>query len=219
MKVWVFSSSKHVQEAVCSVKQTLKGKELKFPSKALTSLKSGYRSEIDVSEDLGPQEASYYQSLIGILRWMLESGQVDMCIKVAMMSSHLVLLHKGHLEQACHIFGYLRIHHNAEIPFDHTEPDVDLSKFVEQDWGKTLYGNIYEQCLEDMSSLCGIGMKIMVLVDSNHSEESMTRMSTTEFFVFLNQSLIYWLSKKQISCETSTFDSKINKLKHVIEYV
>ena len=41
-----------------------------------------YRQDNDISEELGPQEASYYQSLIWILRWIVELGRVDICVEV-----------------------------------------------------------------------------------------------------------------------------------------
>ena len=50
-------------------------------------------------------DAAYYQSLIGILRWIVELGRVDVCLEVSMMSSHLALPREGHLEQVLHIFA------------------------------------------------------------------------------------------------------------------
>ena len=36
-----------------------------------------YQPEIDVSPELNAVDAAYYQSLIGVVRWMVELGQVD----------------------------------------------------------------------------------------------------------------------------------------------
>ena len=71
-----------------------------------------YQPDIDISEELGPQEASYDQSLIGILRWILELGCVDIFVEVLMMSSHLALTRRGHIGQVIHKFGYIKKHHN-----------------------------------------------------------------------------------------------------------
>ena len=35
-----------------------------------------YHPDIDVSNELGPQEAAYYQSIIGIICWIVELGYV-----------------------------------------------------------------------------------------------------------------------------------------------
>ena len=49
-------------------------KGYKLPKRAKNPIESGYCPELDVSPCLGPDEASYYQSLIGVMRWMIEIG-------------------------------------------------------------------------------------------------------------------------------------------------
>ena len=46
-----------------------------------------------------------------------------------------------------------------------------------------------------------------------------TRRSRTGFIVFLNGAPIYWSSKKQTSCETSTFGSEFVAMKQATEYI
>ena len=46
---------------------------------------------MDVNEELGAEDVSYFQSLIGILKWMVELGRVDITYEVSMLSSHLTL--------------------------------------------------------------------------------------------------------------------------------
>ena len=64
-------------------------------------------------KELGSRHASYYQSLIGMLRWIVELGRVDICLEVLMMSSHMAMPREGHLEQVFHIFAYLKKFHQA----------------------------------------------------------------------------------------------------------
>ena len=59
-------------------------------------------------------ESVYYQSLIEVLRWALELGRVDICLEVSMMSSHVLMIRIGHLEQVLHIFSCLERNHNTE---------------------------------------------------------------------------------------------------------
>ena len=82
-----------------------------MPNKADTPLTTTYRPELDVSSELNVADAAYYQSLIEILRWMVELGRVDVCLEVSMMSSHLALPREGHLEHVLHIFAYLKKYH------------------------------------------------------------------------------------------------------------
>ena len=61
---------------------------------------NGYQPKLDVSTELNPRDASQYQSLIGILRWIVELGRVDICCEMSMLSSHLAMPREGHLEQS-----------------------------------------------------------------------------------------------------------------------
>ncbi len=79
---WAFGSSQYVQAAVENVKAWLAKSGRRLPKRAEAPFKSGYRPEIDVSRELAGEEASYYQSLIGILRWMVELGRVDICLEL-----------------------------------------------------------------------------------------------------------------------------------------
>jgi hypothetical protein len=117
------------------------------------------------------------------------------------------------------MFGYLKKHHNAEMPFDPSEPDIDMSQFERQDWSQSIYGDVTEELPSNMPEPRGLGFKMVVNVDSDHAGESLTRRSRTGFAVFLNKAPIYWLSKKQLSCETSTFGSEFTAMKQAVEYV
>ena len=62
-----------------------------LPAKDDTPLKKSYRPELYVSPDIKPYEVVYLQSLIGILRWIVELGRIDICLEVSTISSHLAL--------------------------------------------------------------------------------------------------------------------------------
>ena len=63
--------------------------------------------------------------LIGILRCIIELGRVDICLELSMISSHMALPSKGHLEKVLHIFSYFNKHHNDELVFDTSDSVVD----------------------------------------------------------------------------------------------
>ncbi|KAL7478074.1 hypothetical protein ACHAWX_000108, partial [Stephanocyclus meneghinianus] len=77
--------------AVRNVEEYLQKKGEKLVVKAPTPLSNGYRPEIDLSPELEELDTAYYHSLIGVLRWIVEIGRVDISIEVSMMSSHLAL--------------------------------------------------------------------------------------------------------------------------------
>jgi hypothetical protein len=56
-----------------------------------------------MSSKLGPEQVPYFQSVIGMLRWVVEIGRVDIITEVSMLSSHLAMPREGHLEEVFHI--------------------------------------------------------------------------------------------------------------------
>ncbi len=96
MKAWAFGSSQYVQSAVKNVYEHLAKLGMKSPCKAPNPPTFDYCPEIDVSQELGEDDASYYQTLIGVLRWIVELGQIDIDCEVSMVSSHMALPREGH---------------------------------------------------------------------------------------------------------------------------
>ena len=77
VNAWAFNSSQYVQKAVKNVEAYLNSearKHWKMPNKADTPLTTSYRPESDILRVLNVDDAAYYQSLIGILRWIVELG-------------------------------------------------------------------------------------------------------------------------------------------------
>jgi hypothetical protein len=70
-------------------------------------MSSGYPSELDYTPFL-VDNAVYYMELIGILCWIMELGHIDIMVAVYLLSSNSMQLWMGHLDQAFHIFGYLK---------------------------------------------------------------------------------------------------------------
>lgn len=78
-----------------------------------------------MAAELDSKMAFYYQSLIGILRWMVELGQADITAEVFMMASCMALPRQDHLEPLYHIFAYLKSKHNSQMIFDPSYPQID----------------------------------------------------------------------------------------------
>ena len=224
VEAWAFGSSQYCQNAVKGVKAWLskgENQRWKMPKNANTPMRTIYRPELDISKELTPELGAYYQSLIGILRWMVEIGRVDICLEVSMMSSHLAMPREGHLEQLFHIFSYLSSHHNSELVFDPTEPDIDMNKFQQHDWTTSEFGHIIGK--EVVPSTCpqsrGLGFTMSAMVDADHAGDTISRRSRTGFLVYINSALVYWHSKKQTSVESSSFGSEFCAMKNLCEYL
>ena len=221
---WAFSSSQYVQTAVKNVEAYLdsqENKRWKMPSKADTPLTTTYRPELDVSRELNEVDAAYYQSLIGILRWMVELGRVDVCLEVSMMSSHLALPREGHLEQVLHIFAYLKKYHNTELVYDPSDPVVDENDFERRDWASSEFGHVEgkEEFPANMPEPRGHGFIMRAKVDADHASDTVSRRSRTGLLIYLNCALVYWWSKKQTSVESSSFGSEFVAMKQCCEYI
>jgi hypothetical protein len=217
---WGQSSAKYVQEAVRNAADYLRtnfgGRTL--PKRATAPWPTNYRAETDESPELNHHLASYYQSQVGVLHWMVELGRIDMITEVSLLASHMALPREGHLDAIFHLYGYLNNKSNARIVFDPTYPDVDMSIFQEHEW-KSVYGNVQEPIPLDKPEPRGKEVDIRLYVDSDHAGDERTRRSRTGFFVFLNSALIQWLSRRQPTIETSVFGAEFVAMKHGMETV
>ena len=107
-KCWTLSSEKYIKTAVANVEEKLSKSGLRLPSKCTTPFVSGYHPSEDTSLELNTKGIRYFQELIGVLRWAIELGRVDILLEVSLLSTHLALPRTGHLQQVYHIFGYLK---------------------------------------------------------------------------------------------------------------
>ena len=138
-----------------------------------------------------------------------------------MMSSHLALPREGHIEQVFQIFAYLKKYHNTEMVYDPTEPEIDRASFELRDWTSSEFGHLQgkEIMPPTMPEPRGRGFVMSAKVDADHAADTVTRRSRTGFIVYLNCAMIYWSSKKQASCESSSFGSEFCAMKNCCEYI
>jgi hypothetical protein len=190
-------SSKYVQYAVQNVQYHLAELpgDQKLLKKASGPFSGGYKPEIDNSPELDPTRANFYQSQIGILRWCVELGRIDIIAEVSMLSTYLCLPRECHLEAVFHMFAYLGIHHNAIVVFDPTYPSVDMGTFIKTNW-KSMYGDVKEIIPSDAPVYGGKEVDLRLVVDSDHTGEQFARCSSTGFVIYLNMASIVWFSKR-----------------------
>ena len=210
-----------MQAAVSNVSSYLKERNLALPKRASAPFRGDYRPEIDFTPELNPTEAAYFQSLIGVLRWIVELGRVDITCEVSELASMMAMPREGHLDQVYHVFAYLKNKHNAELVLDPTPPKINAEDFPVEDWSHTVYSDAIEPIpdIDEIPEPRGMGFTIRAYVDADHAGNQVTRRSHTGFVIFLNNSPIYWLSKRQTGVETSSFGSEFMAMKHCCEYL
>ena len=108
IKCWTLSLEKYLKTAVTNVEEKLVQLNLRLPSKCTTPFASGYHPLEDTTKELDAEGTRYYQELIGVLRWAIELGRVDILLEILLLSLHLALPRMGHLQQLYHVFGYLK---------------------------------------------------------------------------------------------------------------
>ncbi len=123
------------------------------------------------------------------------------------------------VKEIYHIFVYLKAHLNTEMVFDPTPVTPDMTLFERQDWSYSPYGceELNEELPSNMPKSLGPSTTMQVFVDADHAGDLITQCSQTGLIVFLNGAPIYWSSKKQTYCETSTSGSKFVAMKQATE--
>ncbi len=89
---WALSPSKYVNQAVRNCEKHLKTHfdgRFSLPKRADNPFSMTYEPELDDSTPLDPDAASYFQTTIGVMRWMVEIGRIDIAMEVSLLSSHL----------------------------------------------------------------------------------------------------------------------------------
>ena len=101
-------STTHIHEAVkmeslFKVNYTV----YRMPKRAENPFGMGHDLSMSVSSEISPDAASYFQSIIGNFRWMVELGRIDINTGLSLLSSHFALPREGHLEAAVHRMAYI----------------------------------------------------------------------------------------------------------------
>jgi hypothetical protein len=131
------SPSKYVQASVDAVTKyltNLGNTRWSMPKKAANPFPGDYEPELDTTPTPNPELSLWYASLIEMLRWMGEIGQVDIITEVSKMASHMASPWEGHLDALMHILGFLRINHYSWMVYDPLYPTIDMNVFKPNNW-------------------------------------------------------------------------------------
>ena len=221
--VWSTSPRDYVKNAVENVKQMLAEEGMQLRPKVKNCFPTGYKPELDVSDECTPEQVQRFQQLIGVLRWAVELGRIDIFLEVSLLSQHQASPRVGHLEMLYHIFAYLQSHKGnsglGRIRCDPTMPVVDESAFNhDADW-TDFYGNVEEELPAKMPKPKGNPVRISVFVDANHAGNVVTRRSHTGIIIFVNNAPVIFYSKRQNTVEAATFGSEFVALRIAKELV
>ena len=112
-----------------------------MPEKAENPFKMGYDPELDISPELDSNAASHYQTIIGILRWMIKLQRIYIITNMSLLTSHVALPREGHLEAAIDGMAHFSQSYILRLVNDPSYPEKDHNVLKECDWSE-LYRNI-----------------------------------------------------------------------------
>jgi hypothetical protein len=85
-KHWGHSSEEYVKQAIANVEEELLTHGRRLSGRYSTPMSSNYRPELDYTPLLQDTAANYYMELIGILRWIVKLGRIDIMVDVFMLT-------------------------------------------------------------------------------------------------------------------------------------
>ena len=215
---WAISPDDYLRAVLEDVEEDLRKKGLKLRGKAFRPYDSNYLPEMDVTRELNDAETAKFQGYIGIFRWLIELGRMDILTEVSKLSSHQALPRQGHLEACYAIFAYLRRHPNTSTLCHPARIDIKESRFAAANW-TDFYGDVEEELPPDMPEPLGEPMKIVAYVDSDHAGNLVTRRSQTGFIIWCNNTPVLWYSKRQNTVEASTFGAEFIAMRSCLEAI
>ena len=109
---WSMSADIHVKKSLQFVEAKLK--EENFRWKPLNKTvdhpfySQFYFPELAMNEDCNNDKVQFYQSLVGIMRWLYEIGRIDILTETLLLLTFVSAPRVRHLHQTLHVFKYTK---------------------------------------------------------------------------------------------------------------
>ena len=205
------------------VRKMIQNYEIMFnekPKEFSSPLDEKDHPELDLTDELDPDDTKRYQSLIGALQWLITLGRFDISVSVATMGSFRAAPRQGHLERLKRIFGYIKKYPDGAIRFRTGVPDHEsYTPPLNNDWAQSQYGNAPEELPPDMPPPRGKLMRTTTYADASLMHDLVTGRSMSGILHFINQTPIQWFSKKQNTVETATYGSEFMVARQATEQI
>ena len=224
--IWLLSPNGYTREFLRVSEKIISGLGLKLPLKGKHPFSNiQYRPEEDVTDFCNELQIQAYQQIIGMLRWMVELGRVDILYETTVLSSCMISPRIGHLKQLINIVSYLKNHDRSTLIMDPHRLDIQWTGSDEDhpEKRRAIMKTIYRDAIEDLPSNApecrGKEVELSAYCDSDHAGDRSNRRSHTGILIFGNMAPISWFSKKQNTIESSTFGAEYVALRITIEKI
>ena len=210
---WTQDGVKHALSArtyienVTTRMETLFGHELRIFK---TPMDHEYHPELDDSELVTPRDASQYRAMVGCANWLITLGRFDINYATQALSRYSMAPRIGHFRAMQGILGYLKKFPKGRIIVDGHHRDWSLHPDPDPlaNWGE-YYPDAVKEHPPNQPPRKGNSVRITAYVDADHAHDQMTRRSVTGIILFVNNTPVKWLSKRQKTVETSTYGSEL----------
>ena len=224
--IWLLSPNKYTRDFLKIAEKIVNDLGMKIPLKGNHPFSNvQYKPELDSSDFCNADQIQAYQQIVGMLRWMIELGRVDILFETTIMSSFMVSPRTGHLKQLIHIIAYIRKHDRSTLMMDPGTLDIHFKGNDEDhpDRKREIMRTIYRDAVEEIPPNApeprGKEVQMNVFCDSDHAGDRISRRSHTGILFFINMAPVAWFSKKQNTIESSTFGSEYVALRIAIEKI
>jgi len=173
---WSLSCHDYLSNAIKQVQEELAQKDLSLKEfgTGLRPYPASYRPEMDVTPTLDEMGTNRFQQLIGILRWSIELGRIDILTEVSCLSQHLAEPRDVHLVAVYKIFKYLEVclkKDKGRVVF------IGKFKFVDNvmfnDINREEWDQFYKDAEEELPirgpEPLGNPVRLSAYVDANHA--------------------------------------------------
>jgi len=115
----------------------------------------------------------------------------------------------GHLNAMKRVFGYLKKFSKGRLIVDTSFPDHSAHATNDFETWSEFYPDAAKELPPNMPIPHGRPARITCFVDANHAHDVVTRRSITGVLLFINNTPVKWISKRQTTVETSTYGSEL----------
>ena len=160
--------------------------------------------------------------MIGCLRWAIKLGRADIATEVSLLSRHLDLPCRGHLDQCFNIYAYIKQQHYSKLlmnpDYMNVEDHYPNSFNYKAEWFE-FYGDDKEDIPKNLPRALVKGVEVTAWVHADHAGYKLTRRSHTRLLIFVYSAPIVWYSKRQATIESYTFGPGVVAIRKCLELV
>ena len=202
-----FSAKTYIRNCIPKLASMI-GKE-RF-KKYSTPFSDVYHPELDTSDLCDAARTSMYKSLIGSANWIVTLGRFDIAYAVSTLSRYCMAPREGHFQAMERVMGYLAQYDGGKLIVDTKEAPIRSKATFNlgHNWIE-FYPDACEELPYDMPVPHGPKAQLTCYVDADHARDKVTCRSVTGIVLLINNTPIYWMSKRQKTVETSTYGSEL----------